>query len=237
VFKINYNSTFDPNSGLYHNTVTLTVVSTPQTSTNTASVSGKVWLDQNGDGILGATEPGAAGVAVTLIDTATGNAIRTFTDINGAYNFPTLAAGNYQVRFDPTTNSAYANYRFTTTNADSLAVPATGTTAPIPLAAGQSFTANAGLVNNAAPVGTGGAYTVALNGSLSVSAANSVLAGATDAEGNSITAILVDQPKNGTLTLNADGSFRYVPTAGFVGTDWFSYQPADLYGPGNLAVV
>ena len=32
------------------------------------------------------------------------------------------------------------------------------------------------------------------------------------------------QPTNGTLTLNDDGSFTYVPNAGFFGVDTFEYQ-------------
>jgi len=32
------------------------------------------------------------------------------------------------------------------------------------------------------------------------------------------------QPAGGTVTLNADGSFTYVPNAGFFGVDTFEYQ-------------
>jgi hypothetical protein len=42
---------------------------------------------------------------------------------------------------------------------------------------------------------------------------------------------------NGILVLNADGSFDYTPTPGFVGTDSFSYQVCDLYGLCDIAVV
>lgn len=45
--------------------------------------------------------------------------------------------------------------------------------------------------------------------------------------GYSLTAILVTGPSNGTLTLNADGSFTYTPSSGFEGTDSFTYQAAD----------
>ena len=34
-------------------------------------------------------------------------------------------------------------------------------------------------------------------------------------------------PANGTLTLNADGSFNYVPAFRFYGTDSFTYQSSD----------
>ncbi len=39
-----------------------------------------------------------------------------------------------------------------------------------------------------------------------------------------LTAVLVDAPVNGTVTLNADGSFTYTPNANFIGTDRFTYQ-------------
>jgi VCBS repeat-containing protein len=38
---------------------------------------------------------------------------------------------------------------------------------------------------------------------------------------------LVDPPLHGTLTLNADGSYRYTPEAGFSGTDVFVYEGSD----------
>ena len=42
-----------------------------------------------------------------------------------------------------------------------------------------------------------------------------------------LTATLVNQPANGTVTLNADGSFTYTPNAGFQGYDVFTYQDSD----------
>jgi hypothetical protein len=42
--------------------------------------------------------------------------------------------------------------------------------------------------------------------------------------GGSLTATLVSGPENGSLTLNADGSFTYTPTGNYTGADAFSYQ-------------
>jgi hypothetical protein len=53
-------------------------------------------------------------------------------------------------------------------------------------------------------------------------------------------AILINRPTNGTLVLNPDGSFRYVPNAGFSGTDTFTYYACDPAMPllcGNPATV
>lgn len=45
--------------------------------------------------------------------------------------------------------------------------------------------------------------------------------------GQTLTASLVTGPANGTLTLNADGSFTYSPKAGFFGDDKFVYKSCD----------
>ncbi len=49
----------------------------------------------------------------------------------------------------------------------------------------------------------------------------------TDPEGNSLTASLVTAPVNGTVVLNADGSFTYAPNANFSGLDSLVYQVCD----------
>ena len=54
-----------------------------------------------------------------------------------------------------------------------------------------------------------------------------VLTNDTDVEGDPLTAVLVNGPENGTLTLNADGSFTYTPDANFNGADSFTYKAND----------
>lgn len=54
-----------------------------------------------------------------------------------------------------------------------------------------------------------------------------VLANDTDPEGDSLTAILEQGPANGSLQLNADGSFTYTPESGFRGEDSFVYRASD----------
>jgi parallel beta-helix repeat protein len=74
-----------------------------------------------------------------------------------------------------------------------------------------------------APIVFADTYNGTVNGVLNVAAAG-VLANDLSANGRAITAVLASGPSHGTLTLNADGSFRYTPAAGFVGSDSFTYQ-------------
>jgi VCBS repeat-containing protein len=78
------------------------------------------------------------------------------------------------------------------------------------------------------PVALADNYSVNWNRTLQI-AALGVLANDSDPNEDALTAVLVDGggPSNGTLTLNADGSFSYTPAAGYVGTDTFSYQAFD----------
>jgi VCBS repeat-containing protein len=89
---------------------------------------------------------------------------------------------------------------------------------------------------NQAPVATNDTYSTAVNTPLSVSAPG-VLANDRDFDGDRITAVLVSQPADGTLTFNADGSFTYTPAAGFAGTDSFTYQASDGQLLSNVATV
>ena len=50
-----------------------------------------------------------------------------------------------------------------------------------------------------------------------------VKANDTDVEGNALTTVLVTNPANGTVALNA-GNYIYTPKANFTGTDTFTYR-------------
>ncbi|NND03370.1 MAG: hypothetical protein HKN91_11340, partial [Acidimicrobiia bacterium] len=63
----------------------------------------RVWEDTNGNGSSDPSEPGVAGVSITLRDEA-GLAIATATtDADGNYSFIGLLPGNYTVEIDPAT--------------------------------------------------------------------------------------------------------------------------------------
>ncbi len=81
------------------------------------------------------------------------------------------------------------------------------------------------------------AYTTIQGQTLTVNAANGVLANDTNADGNPLSAVLVDTTADGSLTLNSDGSFSYIPNAGFSGTDSFTYTATDGFATSAPATV
>ena len=89
---------------------------------------------------------------------------------------------------------------------------------------------------NDPPVANDDAYSADEDTPLSV-AAPGVLDNDTDPEADALTAILVTGPSDGTLTLNADGSFDYTPDADFSGPDSFTYTAKDGFLDSNIATV
>ncbi len=79
---------------------------------------------------------------------------------------------------------------------------------------------------NDAPVAVDDSYGTNEETALTVDAPG-VLDNDTDAENNALTAALASDVSNGTLVLNADGSFTYTPDAGFSGSDSFTYTAND----------
>lgn len=92
---------------------------------------------------------------------------------------------------------------------------------------------------NEAPVANDDNYTTNEDTPLTVPFGTGILAN-NDVDpdaGTTLTAQQVAGPSNGTLTLNADGSFAYTPNANFNGTDSFTYQAFDGALPSNIATV
>ena len=79
-------------------------------------------------------------------------------------------------------------------------------------------------------------YTAVAGSPLTV-AAPGVLSNDTDADSNTLTAALVTNPANGTLTLNPNGSFTYTPNSGFNGSDSFTYRANDGTDNSSAATV
>ncbi len=89
---------------------------------------------------------------------------------------------------------------------------------------------------NNAPVAEDDAYSVEENTTLNV-AAPGVLANDSDVDGDLLTAVLVSDVSNGSLTLNADGSFSYTPAPDYSGSDGFTYVANDGTDDSNIASV
>ena len=93
------------------------------------------------------------------------------------------------------------------------------------LQATQSYTLSVANVNDA-PTAQGDAYSMSQGGTLTVSAPG-VLGNDSDIDGDALSASVVSNPGNGTLTLNSNGGFSYTPSAAFTGTVSFSYRAYD----------
>jgi acid phosphatase type 7 len=90
---------------------------------------------------------------------------------------------------------------------------------------------------NNAPVAVDDAYSVDEDAVLTVDAPG-VLSNDTDAdEQDTLAAVLVSEPGNGSVALSEDGSFSYTPNPDFNGTDSFSYKASDGKMESNLATV
>lgn len=175
------------------------------------------------------------------------------TPINTALNIaaPGILSNDTDVDGDPLTVAA--PLPTTTTAGGTLAVNTDGSftyTPPAAFSGADTFTytatdgigvsgaatvtINVGI--NTPPTANDDAYTTPASTTLTVPAPG-VLGNDTDLDGDPLTAVLVPAsgPNNGTLTLNLDGSFTYVPNTGFSGTDTFSYQAND--GAANSAAA
>jgi len=90
---------------------------------------------------------------------------------------------------------------------------------------------------NDPPVAVGDAYSVDEDAVLVVDAAGGVLDNDTDVESDTLTAVLIDGPQHGTLSLGADGSFTYTPDADYFGSDQFTYKANDGSADSNEVTV
>ncbi len=90
---------------------------------------------------------------------------------------------------------------------------------------------------NDPPVAVADSYTVSEDATLTVNVADGVLANDSDVEGDALTAEVVTNPAHGTLTLNANGSFTYTPTANYFGADSFTYRAKDANGQSQPITV
>jgi protocatechuate 3,4-dioxygenase beta subunit len=174
-----------------------------------------VWMDLDGDGTQGASEPAVAGMTVRLLDKdgnpvkdAGGNEVTAVTDASGKYSF-TLLPGEYKVGFVLPPLATFTKVdQGTNDAADSDADPTTGVTASVVVVSGDNNqTLDAGLL----PAKVSGYAIEDLNADGKLDAGEKALPGVsisltgTDVFGNPVTA---------TTTTDNNGLYSFTVPAG-----------------------
>jgi VCBS repeat-containing protein len=162
----------------------------------------------------------------------TGEDVLTFVDQNGISGSFNATSGTLTLTGTATVaqyESALRSVTYTNPSED-----------PSTLTRTVGFTVNDGSTNsimqtrdiiitavNDAPVASDDWVQSIAGESLSVDAANGLLANDSDIENDQLVAIVVSPPSSGSLTVAADGSWSYIPAPGFHGTVSFSYVASD----------
>ncbi|MDD4307969.1 MAG: Ig-like domain-containing protein [Thermoplasmata archaeon] len=129
--------------------------------------------------------------------------------------------------FTPAENASgigYANFRFSVRDSQNGFDP-------VP----NNMTIDVNAVNDA-PSAISESYSTVEDITLTV-AAPGVLGNDFDIENDTLAAVLDTDVSHGTLTLNANGSFEYIPTAGYIGSDNFTYHANDGTADSNVVAV
>jgi VCBS repeat-containing protein len=115
-------------------------------------------------------------------------------------------------------------------NASVLASPAI-----LPAFERQGYPARVSAINP--PTAINDSYAVSMNATLNVPAISGVLTNDDDPDGEALTAVIDSPTASGSLTLNPDGSFDYIPNPDFSGQDIFTYHANDGALDSNVATV
>ncbi len=265
---------FTPNAGFvgnetfsYHvsdgnggeDTANVRVTVSPEPDPGTGKIGNRVFLDENGNGILDNGESGVNGVRATLSGAGadgqfgTGDDITRVQTINndgGFYGFEDLDAGQYKVTFDSLPDGA----TFTTANVggneglDSDVDPSNGMTDVINLAAGQQLNnVDAGILpavpSNSDPNATDDSSSTQVGTPVTIS----LLGNDSDSDGDALSVTSLNgqavsvgdtiTTNNGSATLLANGEVSFNPNAGFIGNETFSYHVSDGNGGEDTANV
>lgn len=89
---------------------------------------------------------------------------------------------------------------------------------------------------NDAPSASADSFQALKNTTLNIGAPG-VLSNDSDIDGDSLTAIKVNNPTHGLVVLAADGSFSYTPDASYTGPDSFSYRASDGNSPNPTSAI
>ena len=92
-------------------------------------------------------------------------------------------------------------------------------------------------LGNHAPVANDDSYATNEDAAINAAASAGVLANDSDADADTLSAVLVSGPAHGTLAFNADGSFIYTPEADYSGSDNFTYRANDGQEDSDVATA
>jgi VCBS repeat-containing protein len=210
--------TYKANDGIADSntaTVTITVNAVndpPAAASDSYSVTAGTTLNVTAPGVLG-NDSDVEGSPLTAAQ-VTGPAKGTLTlNANGSFSYVSNAGSSGTDAFTYSANDGTANSNTATVTITIIA-------------------------GNQAPVATSDSYSVNEDTPLNVTAPG-VLGNDTDADGNPLTAVLVSGPSasQGSLTLNANGSFGFTPALNFNGPATFTYKANDGSLDSNTATV
>ncbi len=150
-------------------TATLGTLTSGQTATTqpfgyyrASRIQGNAWFDSDGNGTLGASEPGMEGITVSLVGSSSGVIITSTTTVTGSYTFTNVAPTggsfadtSYRICFSLPTNFAYTTQGASLTTDNNSDVNVSGTNV------GCTNTFNVGSNNNISYIDAG--YIGALN--------------------------------------------------------------------------
>ena len=175
----------------------------------------------NPDVFLGMEDDQITGNVLSNDSDVDGNTLTTTVSsapTNGTINL--LANGNFTYTPDPDYNgSDVFEYQVCDDGTPSICLTETVTLSITPV--------------NDAPIAVADNYSVNEDNSLS----NNVLINDSDIENNTLTTTVFVDVLNGSLTLNTDGTFTYIPNANYFGSDNFIYEVCDNANPALCATA
>jgi hypothetical protein len=166
--------------------------------------------------ITGQNFSGAAGQLHLLFGNVEASSVEIVSDTQLVVTAPSHAAGTVDVQVQSGTDRQNTDGQMVFFGYGASAT-----------SAADQFTFNAGTPPNP-PTANADDYSILHDHTLTVGAAAGVLANdVSNPAGDTLTAAVASGPSHGTLTLNSNGGFTYKPTAGYTGTDSFTYTAND----------